>query len=254
MPNVQQPEMRRSEQDPLVTDSVEDSVSGAALGQPLAGGPGAQLQLVPGVLVVVGGVQVDRRPGPGRPPLVQRAEEGQLHRISFEVGSSDGEDGCMSERSFAVFDVDGVVADVRHRLRHVAGRPKNWAAFFAAAGRDPLLPTGAELARGYAEEHRLVWLTGRPERLRGVTERWLAGHGLPVERLLMRPAHDRRPARLYKAERLRRLAGDGRIAVVVDDDPAVVAELTGAGWPVRLADWVPYAESLRQAQELHGRT
>jgi hypothetical protein len=32
MPNVQQPEMRRSGEDPLVTDSVKDSVSKAAPG------------------------------------------------------------------------------------------------------------------------------------------------------------------------------------------------------------------------------
>jgi len=154
----------------------------------------------------------------------------------------------------AVFDVDGVVADVRHRLHHVARRPKNWGRFFAAAGRDPALPTGVALAREYAADHRLVWLTGRPEHLRGVTENWLARHGLPVDELVMRPANDRRPAREYKASRLLRLAESGDVAVVVDDDPDVVAMLKQAGWPVRLADWVPYAESLRQAQERDGRT
>jgi phosphoglycolate phosphatase-like HAD superfamily hydrolase len=42
----------------------------------------------------------------------------------------------------AVFDVDGVVADVRHRLRHVAHGRKNWNAFFAAAADDPPLEIG----------------------------------------------------------------------------------------------------------------
>jgi hypothetical protein len=46
----------------------------------------------------------------------------------------------------------------------------------------------------------------------------------------------------------------GEVDVVVDDDPAVVAHLAGQGWPVRLADWVPYAEALREAQERDGRT
>jgi hypothetical protein len=154
----------------------------------------------------------------------------------------------------AVFDVDGVVADVRHRLHHVARRPKDWGRFFAAADRDPGLPEGIELAREYARSHRLVWLTGRPEHLREVTEGWLRDHDLPVETLLMRPGGDRRPALAFKAEQLRRLGRTGRIALVVDDDPAVVAKLTGDGWPVRLADWVPYADSLREAQEREGRT
>jgi phosphoglycolate phosphatase-like HAD superfamily hydrolase len=154
----------------------------------------------------------------------------------------------------AVFDVDGVVADVRHRLRHLAREPKDWAGFFAAAAADPPLAIGVDLARAWADEHDLVWLTGRPERLRRVTERWLADQGLPVERLLMRPAHDRRPARLFKAGELARLAREADIAVVVDDDPAVVEELTGRGWPVYQADWVPYADALRAAQEHDGRT
>jgi hypothetical protein len=154
----------------------------------------------------------------------------------------------------AVFDVDGVVADVRHRLHHVARQPKNWARFFASAGRDPVLDEGVALAREYAAEHRIVWLTGRPEHLRRITEDWLRRHDLPAGTLLMRPSHDRRPSMRFKTDQLRALGGTGRIAVVVDDDPAVVAKLTEDGWPVRLADWVPYEESLRQAQQGEGRT
>ena len=154
----------------------------------------------------------------------------------------------------AVFDVDGVVADVRHRLRHIARRPKNWPAFFAAAAADPPLETGVALAREWAAGHDLVWLTGRPERLRTVTEDWLAEHGLPAPRLLMRPDHDRRPAKVFKADELTRLGRDHEIAVVVDDDPEVVAALTTRGWPVYLADWVPRAAALAEAQEREGRT
>lgn len=160
----------------------------------------------------------------------------------------------MSEAPMAVFDVDGVVADVRHRLRHVARKPKNWLAFFAAADRDPALAEGVELVHRYAADHRVVWLTGRPERLRRVTEKWFGEQGLPAGRLLMRPDDDRRPARDYKHGRLRALAREGEIAVVVDDDPAVVKMLKAAGFPVRLADWVGYEKSLREAQERDGRT
>jgi len=154
----------------------------------------------------------------------------------------------------AVFDVDGVVADVRHRLHHLARRPKNWPAFFAAAAADPPLEIGVALAREWSARHDLAWLTGRPESLRRVTERWLTAQRLPVTRLLMRPADDRRPARLFKAAALRRLATETDIAVVVDDDPEVVAQLTADGWPVHVADWVPYARTLREAQEREGRT
>ena len=75
----------------------------------------------------------------------------------------------------AVFDIDGVVADVRHRLHHLDW-PVSWRGFFAAAGRDPLLPEGASLVADLAGQHDIVWLTGRPEWLRDVTADWLARH------------------------------------------------------------------------------
>jgi hypothetical protein len=154
----------------------------------------------------------------------------------------------------AVFDVDGVVADVRHRLHHLARRPRNWAAFFAAAHADPPLEIGVALAREWAAHHDLIWLTGRPEHLRPVTEQWLAAQGLPTHRLVMRPEGDRRPAKFFKAGQLMRLGRETDIAIVVDDDPEVVAQLTADGWPVHVADWVPYGRTLREAQEREGRT
>jgi phosphoglycolate phosphatase-like HAD superfamily hydrolase len=158
------------------------------------------------------------------------------------------------EPSLAVFDIDGVVADVRHRLRYLERRPKDWTRFFAAAGRDPVLAEGVELAREYAAGHVLVWLTGRPEYLRDVTAAWLRAAGLPAELLFMRPANDRRAARDFKSRQLARLAKESPIEIVVDDDPAVVERLRGLGYAVRLADWVPHSSTLQTAQEREGRT
>lgn len=158
------------------------------------------------------------------------------------------------DAALAVFDIDGVVADVRHRLRHLDRRPKDWAAFFAAAGRDPVLPEGVELALRHAAGHVLVWLTGRPEHLRPLTAAWLRRAGLPAELLFMRPAHDHRPAKDFKAGQLARLAKESPIAIVVDDDPEVVAKLRRLGHPVQLADWVPRSAVLRTAQGKEGRT
>jgi phosphoglycolate phosphatase-like HAD superfamily hydrolase len=152
----------------------------------------------------------------------------------------------------AVFDIDGVVADVRHRLHHLDW-PVSWRGFFAEAGDDPLLGEGARLVADLGASHDIVWLTGRPEWLRDVTTDWLAEHGLPVTELYLRPVHDHRPARLYKVGVLRRLASRG-IAAVVDDDPEVIEAALAAGFPAVLADWVPRTERLRDAQERLGRT
>lgn len=152
----------------------------------------------------------------------------------------------------AVFDIDGVVADVRHRLHHLDS-PKSWSRFFAGAADDPLLAVGARLVADLAAAHDVAWLTGRPEWLREVTRDWLDQHGLPAGELYMRPPHDHRPARLFKVGVLRRLAGRG-IAAFVDDDPEVVDAALAAGFPAALAEWVPRAAALRDAQERLGRT
>ncbi|MBV9822860.1 MAG: hypothetical protein JO144_11525, partial [Actinobacteria bacterium] len=79
----------------------------------------------------------------------------------------------------AVFDIDGVVADVRHRLHFLERRPKDWPGFFAAAARDTGLAEGIERVLAAAAEHEIVWLTGRPNSLRAVTRRWLDERELP---------------------------------------------------------------------------
>jgi hypothetical protein len=153
-----------------------------------------------------------------------------------------------------VIDVDGVVADVRHRLIHLESRPRDWDAFFAAAADDPPLTAGVTRVQQLAAGYDIVWLTGRPEHLRDTTLAWFARHDLPSGRLIMRRGNDRRPAKVVKRAELRRLAAGRSVEVVIDDDPAVVAALAADGWPVELADWVPYEAELGTAQEKSGRT
>lgn len=160
----------------------------------------------------------------------------------------------VDSRPLAVIDIDGVVADVRHRLHLIQARTRQWDAFFAAAADDPPLADGVALVRELARDHDVVWLTGRPERNRPLTRRWLAAQGLPDAPLLMRPDRDRRPAKVTKREELRWMRADREVAVVVDDDPDVVALLTADGFPVRLADWLPHSSTLHEAQEAEGRT
>ena len=99
-----------------------------------------------------------------------------------------------------------MLADVGHRLHHLARRPKDWDAFFAAAPADVVLEVGAQFARQAAQSHRIVYLTGRPERCRAATQEWLDRNALPPGDLLMRPAGDRRPGSVVKVRELRRLS------------------------------------------------
>lgn len=158
------------------------------------------------------------------------------------------------DRPLAVFDVDGVLADVRHRLRHVERRPKDWDAFFGAAVDDPPLAEGVALAQESARDCEVVYVTGRPERCRADTLAWFDRHGLPSGELRMRRERDRRPARVAKPELLRELARGRVVAVVVDDDRQVCDAYEKAGWRVLRASWMSAQPTLFEVQERAGRS
>ncbi len=158
----------------------------------------------------------------------------------------------------AIVDIDGVVADVRHRLHHLERRPRDWDAFFDAADDDPVHDEGVAIVARLAEDHEIVFLTGRPHRLERATRAWLEDHGLGGHRLVMRPNGDRRSAVIVKAELLARVGHDRTVAVVVDDDPAIVEAMRAAGYPTFHADWerrpANAQRELDAAQERLGRT
>jgi hypothetical protein len=161
-------------------------------------------------------------------------------------------------RPLAVVDLDGVVADVRHRLRHLEGRRKDWARFFADARSDPPHPEGLAVVERLAQDHDVVYLTGRPDHLRSDTEAWLDDAGIGGRSVIMRPERDRRPAVRFKIEQLELLARDRTIGVVVDDDPLVVQAVRDAGWPAFEATWERRDEAaeraVTEAQEVDGAT
>jgi hypothetical protein len=153
-------------------------------------------------------------------------------------------------RPVAVLDIDGTVADARHRLSLIAGTPTHadWKRFFEAADTDPLIPEGAAVAWELAAEHSIVWYTGRPEWVRALTAGWLGRHELPGGPLLMQGSDDPRLARAVKLEHLDRLRTTVGVALVVDDDPRVVELVSAAGYRTRLADWVPWRPAAASGQ------
>lgn len=150
-------------------------------------------------------------------------------------------------RKIAVIDLDGVVADVRHRLPMIEQHPKDWDGFFAACANDPVLPEGLEMIQRLAEDHQIIYLSGRPESCRESTEKWLDRVGAPPGELHLRRAHDRRPARITKVEMLQAI--NGEIAIVVDDNESVLKAIAAAGFPTYHAEWMSDAPSLFSIQE-----
>jgi hypothetical protein len=162
------------------------------------------------------------------------------------------------ERPLAIVDIDGVVADVRHRLHHLERRPKNWKGFFADAELDQPHLEGVELVRLLSTDHEVIFLTGRPSHLEPATRTWLTQQGIGDHRLVMRPGNDRRPAAVVKVELLAELGKGRTVELVVDDDAVVIEHMQRAGYPTLHATWERRAldeeQTLRTAQETEGRT
>ena len=130
----------------------------------------------------------------------------------------------------AVFDIDGVLADASHRQHFVDARPKDWSAFFAAVGDDPVIERGRALLWEHQERDEVVLVSGRPEGTRSDTVAWLARAGITVDRLVLRRESDYRPAAVAKAELITALAAPAEVRVVVDDDENVVETLGALGY------------------------
>lgn len=101
-----------------------------------------------------------------------------------------------------VFDIDGTIADCRHRIHHIKGiDTPDWEAFDADGHKDsPIWSVIAILGSLYRCGHRIVLATGRSERGREYTERWLDDYAIEYHDLLMRPEGDHRADTIVKKE------------------------------------------------------
>jgi hypothetical protein len=125
-----------------------------------------------------------------------------------------------------IVDIDGTLADCRHRLHHVLpGARRNWNAFFAAMSDDSLIHPVADVVRQLAVESKVVLCSGRPEDYRPATEAWLDAYGVPRDALYMRPAGDTRPDHVVKAQILDGIRADGYEPFIVIDDRQSVVDM-----------------------------
>ena len=124
-----------------------------------------------------------------------------------------------------LFDIDGTLADLSHRLHHITRHPINWDAFFAAVGDDAVIEPVRELAQAlHGAGYRIILVSGRTDKVRDLTIGWLNANAIPFDALLMRREGDTRQDFIVKSELLDVILAEGHeILCVVDDRPSVVA-------------------------------
>lgn len=124
-----------------------------------------------------------------------------------------------------VFDIDGTLAKIDHRLHHIKKKPKDWASFDSSISEDEVNePVASVLRAMFDAKHTILLASGRNERSRDRTERWLLDNGLNLhDELYMRPKMDYRCDSIVKKEILDQIIIDyGKPDMVFDDRPRVV--------------------------------
>lgn len=123
-----------------------------------------------------------------------------------------------------IFDLDGTLALNEHR-QYFVERPageKNWDAFFDACDKDVLnWPVAITLHTMHAAGLDVRIWSGRVDRVRDKTERWLSENGLGHIPLKMRPHGDHQPDTTLKSKWLEEASQ--KPMMVFDDRDSVVA-------------------------------
>lgn len=122
-------------------------------------------------------------------------------------------------RNCWIFDLDGTLANLDHRLHHIQSKPKNWDAFNAGIMDDYVVPQTASLLRTmYNLGKGIIICSGRNGVVREQTEQWLDFNSIPYDALYMRKNRDYRPDTIIKSELLDQIIAAGwQPEAVVDD-------------------------------------
>lgn len=98
-----------------------------------------------------------------------------------------------------LFDIDGTIADLSHRLHHIAGefdgqgmiKPKDWPAFYAACSDDKPIQHVIDLMLTLHDaDQQIIFVSGRSDECRKETLRWMHKLELPDRPIYMRTAGD----------------------------------------------------------------
>lgn len=91
-----------------------------------------------------------------------------------------------------VFDLDGTLADLSHRIHLIKGKSRDWTLFFLECIHDKPIPAVIDIQRTFMMDPEWIveiW-SARSAEVEEQTVDWLSVHGIHYDRLLMRPAGD----------------------------------------------------------------
>ena len=135
-----------------------------------------------------------------------------------------------------IFDIDGTLADLSHRLHFIQKEPKDWDGFFEACDDDkPIDPVMNLLLSLREAGDTVLLLTGRSDSVRDKTHTWLRNHLIGYDGMYMRKSGDHRPDHIVKPELMEQLLKEWRrdaIVAIFEDRARVVKAFRDLGFTV----------------------
>jgi hypothetical protein len=131
-----------------------------------------------------------------------------------------------------IFDIDGTLADISHRLHFIESATKDWDSFYSACVDDEPIPEVIQLTRSLFPIAQIFVLTGRSEVVRMETIGWFLQERIPCDLLMMRKDGDHRQDSVIKAEMLGEVQSkfpEDEIGGVFEDRQQVVAMYRSKG-------------------------
>lgn len=129
----------------------------------------------------------------------------------------------INKRPAVIFDLDGTLADITHRLPFIKKEKPDWQSFTRASEFDKPHNDIIELAQLYYNVGYIIIIcSGRTDDVMDSTVKWLEDHNVPFDELHMRRVGDYRKDSTIKSEMLFDLKIRYEIKLSVDDRSSMV--------------------------------
>ena len=140
----------------------------------------------------------------------------------------------MNNRGIYIFDIDGTLANIEHRLHHLSNteNPERWKTFYSDCLGDSPIQSVISVMEALRKDHQILLFTARTEAVRELTVNWLHMHTtfgfaelMPhTGTLTMRENGDYTPDHILKRMWLKSMleVDRNRILGVFDDRQSVV--------------------------------
>jgi hypothetical protein len=121
-----------------------------------------------------------------------------------------------------IFDLDGTLADIRHRRHFVEGKNKDWPSFHASCADDTPNVHVIDVFKKLSMHNPCWILSGRDDSVKEQTLEWLFNNGICFEKIFMRSHGDHQPDVSLKEGWLKEIIKTHSILGVFDDRDRLV--------------------------------